>query len=169
MNRIRLATAGLFVAWMVHDLEELAAMSANARALMPRLPDWIPVPASVRGRGLTARHVATAISAVGLVMAAETVRGYRTRGRSALYQNALLAFGLHGLGHIGMSVLALGYTSGVATSLTIIVPFWLWATRALEQSGVPNRRSVPAAIATFAGCLAGGHLTAYLVTRNQPR
>jgi Protein of unknown function with HXXEE motif len=169
MNRIRLATAGLFVAWMVHDLEELMTMSANSRALIPRLPDWIPVPASVRGRGLTARHVATGIFAVGLLMAGESVRGYRTRGRSALYQNALLAFGLHGLGHIGMSVLARGYTSGVATSPTIVVPFWLWATRALEQAGVPNRRSVPAAIATFAGCLAGGHLIAYLVTRNQPR
>lgn len=169
MNRIRLATAGLFVAWMAHDLEELATMSDNSRALMPRLPDWIPVPASVRQRGLTQRHVATGISAVGLVMAAATVRGYRTRGRSSLYQDALLAFGLHGLGHVGMSLLARGYTSGVATSPTIVVPFWLWATRALEQAGVPNRRSVPAAIAIFAGCLAGGHLAAYHVTRNRPR
>jgi Protein of unknown function with HXXEE motif len=169
MNRIRLATAGLFVAWLVHDLEELATMSDNSRTLVTRIQDWVPVPASVRRRGLTPRHVATGISAVGLMMAAATVRGYRTRGRSSLYQDALLAFGLHGLGHVGMSLLARGYTSGVATSPTIVVPFWLWATRTLEQAGVTNRRSVPAAIAIFAGCLAGGHLTAYLVTRNQPR
>jgi hypothetical protein len=169
MNRIRLATAGLFVAWMAHDLEELATMSDNSSTLVTLIPDWVPVPASVRQRGLAGRYVATGISAVGLVIAAAAVRGYRTGGRSRLYQDALLAFGLHGLGHIGMSVLARGYTSGVATSPTIVVPFWLWATRALEQKGVPKRRSVPAAIATFAGCLAGGHLIAYLVTRNQPR
>ena len=168
MNRIRLATAGLFVAWMVHDLEELATMSANSRTLVRRLPDSVPVPASVRERGLTQRSLATGVSAVGLVVAAASVSGYRTRGRSAFYQNTLLGFGLHGLGHVGVSLLARGYTSGVATAPTVVVPFWLWATRALEQAGVPNRRSVRAAIALFAGSLAGARLAAYVVTKNRP-
>jgi hypothetical protein len=168
MNRIQLATAGLFVAWMVNDLEELATMSDNSRTLVTRLPDWIPMPASIRQRGFTARYVATGVPAVGLIVAAAAVRGYRTQGRSAFYQNALLGFGLHGFGHIGMSLLARGYTSGVATAPTVVVPFWLWATRALQQAGVPNRRSFAAAIALLAASLAGGHLTAYLVTKNQP-
>ena len=143
-------------------------MSANSRTLAKRVPDWVPLPASVRQRGLTQRNVATGVSAVGLLIAAATVRGYRTRGRSAFYQNTLLGFGLHGLGHVGVSLLARGYTSGVATAPTVVVPFWLWATRALEQAGVPNRRSLPAAIALVAGSLAGGRLAAYLVTKNQP-
>ena len=168
MSRIQWATAGLFVAWLAHDLEELATMSANSRTIARRLPDWIPLPASVRQRGLTQRNVATGISAVGLVIATATVRGYRTGGRSAFYQNALLAFGLHGFGHMGMSLLARGYTSGVATAPTVVVPFWLWATQALEQAGVPKRRSLPAAIALFAGSLTGARLAAYLVTKNRP-
>jgi hypothetical protein len=53
-----------------------------------------------------------------------------------------------------MSLLARGYTSGVATAPTVVIPFWLWATRALQQAGVPNRRSLPAAIAVVAGSLA---------------
>jgi hypothetical protein len=166
MNRIRLATAGLFVAWMAHDLEELATMSDTSRTLATRLPDWIPVPA--RQQGLTARYVATGVAAVGLVVAAAAARGYRTQGRSAFYQNALLGFGLHGLGHTAMSFLAGGYTSGVATTPTVVVPFWLWATRALQQAGVPNRRRLPAAIALAAGSIAGGHLAASLITKNQP-
>jgi hypothetical protein len=153
---------------MVNDLEELATMSANSRALARRLPDWVPAPASVRRTGLTQRYVATGVAAVGLVVAAATVRGYRTQGRSAFYQNALLGFGLHGLGHIGISLLVRGYTSGVATAPTVVVPFWLWATRALQQVGVPKRRSVPPALALVAGSLVGGHLTAYLITKNQP-
>lgn len=73
LRPIRLATAGLFVAWMVHDLEELATMSDSSRAHMSRLPDWIPVPQSVRQRGLSARYVATAIAALGVVVAPEFV------------------------------------------------------------------------------------------------
>jgi hypothetical protein len=168
MNRLNVATAGLFAAWLAHDLEELATMSANSRTLAKRLPDWVPVPATVRQRGLTQRYLATGICAVGLLIAAATVRGYRTRGGSTFYQNTLLGFGLHGLGHIGASLLARGSTSGVATAPTVVVPYWLWATRSLEQAGVPNRRSLRAAIAVVAGALAGGHLAAYLVTKNQP-
>ena len=96
------------------------------------------------------------------------VHGYRTHGRSAFYQNALLGFGLHGLGHLGTSLLTGNYASGVATSPTIVLPFWLWATRALNQAGVPNRRSVPVAIALTAGSIAAGHLVASLLTSNRP-
>ena len=45
MNRIQLATAGLFAAWVTHDLEELATMSGNSRILITRLPGWVPMPA----------------------------------------------------------------------------------------------------------------------------
>jgi hypothetical protein len=167
MNRIQVATTGLFAAWLVHDIEELATMTNNSRVLLTRLPGWLPVPASVRAHGFTNRYVATAIPAVGLVVAAAAVRGYRTQGHSALYQNALLGFGLHGLGHIGMSAVTGRYVSGAATSPVIVLPFWLWATRALNQGGVPNRRTVPAAVALAAGSIAVGHLVASVLTRNR--
>jgi hypothetical protein len=167
VNRIQLATAGLFAAWVAHDLEELATMSGNSRILITRLPAWLPMPASAREQGLTRRYVARGVAAVGLVVAAAAGHGYRTQGRSAFYQNALLGFGLHGLGHLGMSLLTRGYASGAATSPTIVLPFWLWATRALNQAGVPNRRSIPAAIGLAAGSIAVGHLAASL-TKNRP-
>jgi hypothetical protein len=166
-NRIPLATAGLFVAWMVHDLEELATMTDTSRTMLQQLPDWMPVPDSIRQQGLTTRYLVTGIATIGLIVAAAAVRGYRTQGRSAFYQNTLLAFGVHGLGHLAVSLLTRGYTSGVATAPLVLL-FWLWATRALEEAGVPNRRSLPAAIALLAGSLAVGHFTAYLLTGNQP-
>ena len=166
-NRIPVATAGLLVAWMVHDLEELLTMSDTSRTLVQKLPDWMPVPGSIREQGLTTRYLATGIATIGLIVAAAAVRGYRTQGRSTFYQNTLLAFGLHELGHLTVSLLTRGYTSGVATAPLVLL-FWLWATRSLEQAGVPNRRSLPAAIALLAGSLAVGHFTAYLLTGNQP-
>jgi hypothetical protein len=166
-NRIPLATAGLLVTWMVHDLEELVTMSDTSRTLVQQLPDWIPVPGSIREQGLTTRYLATGIATIGLIVAAAAVRGYRTQGRSAFYQNTMLAFGLHELGHLAASLLTRGYTSGVATAPLVLL-FWLWATRALDEARVPNRRSLPAAIALLAGSLAVGHSTAYLLTGNQP-
>jgi Protein of unknown function with HXXEE motif len=152
---------------MVHDLEELLTMSDTSRTLLQQLPDWMPVPGSIREQGLTTRYLATGIATIGLIVAAAAVRGYRTQGRSAFYQNTLLAFGLHGLGHIAASLLTRGYTSGVGTAPLVLL-FWLWATRALDEAGVPNRRSIPAAIALLVGSLAVGHFTAYLLTGNQP-
>jgi hypothetical protein len=35
MNRIQVATAGLFFAWMAHDIEELATMSDNYASRPP--------------------------------------------------------------------------------------------------------------------------------------
>jgi hypothetical protein len=87
MNRIRFATAGLFVAWLTHDLEELLTMSDTSRTLVQQLPDWMPVPGSIREQGLTTRYLATGITAIGLIVAAAAIRGYRTQGRSAFYQN----------------------------------------------------------------------------------
>ncbi len=55
------------------------------------------MPASAREQGLTRRYVARGVTAVGRVVAAAAVHGYRTQGCSAFYQNALLGFGLHGL------------------------------------------------------------------------
>jgi Protein of unknown function with HXXEE motif len=165
-KRIALATAGLFVAWLTHDIEELVTMTDTSRILVRQLPEWVPVPPSVRDQGLTTRYLATGIAAIGVIVAAAALRGYRTQGRSAFYQNTLLAFGLHGLGHLGLSLLTRGYTSGVAT-VPVVVLFWLWASRALQEAGVPNRRSLPAAIALLAGSLALGHATAYILTGNQ--
>ena len=151
----------------MHDLEELLTMSDTSRTLVQQLPDWMPIPDSIREQGLTTRYLATGIATIGLIVAAAAVRGYRTQGRSVFYQNALLAFGLHGLGHIAASLLMRGYASGVVTAPMIVV-FWLWATRALDEAGVPNRRSLPAAVALLSGSLAVGHFTAYLLTGNQP-
>src|SRR5215470_13337482 len=133
-------------------------MPASSRILMTRLPAWAPRPASAPENGLTGRYVACGVAAVGLVAAAAAAHGYRTQGRSALYQNALLGFGL----------VTRSYVSGAASSPTIVLPFWLWATRTLNQAGVPNRRSVPAAIALAAGSIAVGHVVASYLTKSRP-
>jgi hypothetical protein len=72
-NRIPLATAGLFVAWILHDVEELLTMSNTSRTLVQQLPDLMPIPGSIREQGLTTRYLATGIATIGLIVAAAAV------------------------------------------------------------------------------------------------
>jgi hypothetical protein len=168
MKRSTVATAGLFFAWLAHDTEELFTMRETSRRVMSRLPASLPVPAEWRANGLPQRHLAVGVSTVGLLMAAAAADGYRTGGRSALYQNVLLGFGLHGIGHVGMAVALRGYASGVATSPTIVIPFWLGATRYLKAHDVPDRQSVRVAAASLPVTVWVAHGIAYGLTRRRP-
>jgi Protein of unknown function with HXXEE motif len=124
-----LATWGLFVAWVVHDIEELFTMphwgrrnATRLRRMYPRVPErvWSALdPSRVQ--------VAVAIGLVGLVMLGAAVDGARTGGRSPYFQIALLAFGLHAIVHLGQSALARGYTPGVVTAVLVVAPFSWWA------------------------------------------
>jgi uncharacterized protein with HXXEE motif len=124
-----LATWGLFVAWLVHDLEELFTMphwgrrnAVRLRRMYPRVPErvWSALDAS-------RVQVAVAVGLVGLVVLGAAVDGARTGGRSAYFQVALLAFGLHAIVHLGQSALARGYTPGVVTAVLVVAPFSVWA------------------------------------------
>jgi hypothetical protein len=104
-------TWGLFLAWALHDAEELATM-----------PGWgRPEPGPVSGdtslgprpglgpAGRDRRHVTAAIAMMGGLMLAAAARGAQTGGRSVAYQTALTGFGLHAVSHLGQSVVVRGY------------------------------------------------------------
>jgi hypothetical protein len=93
----------------------------------------------VRDDGLSRQHIYVAISLMGAYIAAASALGVRSRGRSRLFRGVLLAFGLHGFGHIAATAALRQYTSGVATSPTIVIPYWLWARRQLAREGIADR------------------------------
>ena len=76
---------------------------------------------------------------MGAYLAGVSAVGVRSQGRSRLFRSAPLAFGLHGFGHMAGSVALRQYTTGVATSPTIVIPYWLWARRALAREGLSDR------------------------------
>jgi hypothetical protein len=169
MEPMTAATAGLFAAWAVHDVEEVFTLQETSRQIFSRLPGRVPVPEAWRENGMPRQQVLTGISVMGAVMAAAAVDGYRTGGRSALYQTALLGFGLHGIGHLAMAVGLRGHASGAATSATVVIPYWVAATRHLDASGLPARRSLPVAAAALPVAIWGVHGIAYLLSRSTRR
>jgi hypothetical protein len=150
MQRTTTISLGLFAAWACHDLEEIFTMAETSRAVAVRMPDWVPIPDDVRQDGLSQEHVNLGISLMGAYLAGVSAVGARSRGRSPIFRGGLLAFGLHGFGHIGATAALRQYTSGVATSPTIVIPYWLWARRALAREGLSDREgTAPWAAASF--------------------
>jgi hypothetical protein len=139
IQRTTTISLGLFAAWACHDLEELFTMRETSRAVAARMPDWAPIPDDVRQDGLSQQHLNFAISLMGAYFAGVSAAGVRSQGRSPLFRGGLLAFGLHGFLHIGTTAALRQYTSGVATSPTIVIPYWLWARRALAREGLLDR------------------------------
>jgi hypothetical protein len=139
MQRTTTIGLGMLAAWACHDLEELFTMRETSRAVAARMPGWVPIPDDVRQDGLSRQHVNLAISLMGAYVAAVSAVGVRSRGRSPIFRGGLLAFGLHGFGHIGLTAALRQYTTGVATSATIVIPYWLSARRALAREGLSSR------------------------------
>ncbi|TDT30181.1 uncharacterized protein with HXXEE motif [Streptomyces sp. BK208] len=132
-------TLGLLAAWALHDLEELATVPGWWRRHLPALRERYPaVPEAVwrRAGSVDGREFAMAVGAMAAVVAAASAAGRLTGGRSAAYQTALNAFGLHGLVHLAQAGLVRGYTPGSVTSPLVVVPFTLWARRRLRRAGV---------------------------------
>jgi len=130
-------TWGLFLAWLLHDIEELITTPGWGRRNVPRLRRLYPwAPDRLWSRMDTSRsHVTIAITIVGLFMLAAAAAGASSAGASWFYQAALIGFGIHGIGHLAMSALAHSYTPGVLTTPIIVLPFSLWAWRTLDQAG----------------------------------
>lgn len=98
----------------------------------------------------TPGEVVTAIALVGVPFAVAAAEGARTAGRSALYQAALLGYGLHAISHLGGSIAARGYTPGIVTTPVAVVGFSVAAAAELIARRV-RMRSAAAPLALVLG------------------
>ncbi|MFI6880814.1 HXXEE domain-containing protein [Streptomyces sp. NPDC050400] len=165
------ATLGLFAAWALHDTEEVLTAPGWVRTRLPELRERRPdVPERVWRvmEGVDEREFAVAVGVMAGIVGAGAVAGWASGGRSATYQAMLNGFGLHGLLHLGQAAAVRGYTPGVATSPTLVVPFTLWARRRLRRAGVlrPTRgRDVVAGVAWAAAATVVSHGVARRIVR----
>ncbi|MFF4762191.1 HXXEE domain-containing protein [Streptomyces sp. NPDC001292] len=167
-------TFGLLAAWALHDSEELATVQGWLRRSEPVLRERFPgVPEAVWRRlgSVDAREFAAAVGVMGAIVAAASVAGRATGGRSAVYQTALNAFGLHGLVHLAQAAAVRGYTPGSATSPVVVVPFTLWARARLRRAGVlrPTRpRDLALGLGLAAAATVASHAAARRLLGGRP-
>ncbi|WP_206185093.1 HXXEE domain-containing protein [Thermoactinospora rubra] len=163
-------TWGLLAAWAVHDSEELATMASWMRRNRPELERRFPW---IRWDLLemSQAQVTVAIGLMGALVAAASAAGARSGGRSRFYQAALAGFGVHGAVHLAQAALKGGYTPGVLTAPTVVLPFSVWAWRRLAAEGVPTeaKGSVAAGVALFLAAVGGVHGLARLLIRGPGR
>ena len=163
------ATWGLFLAWLLHDIEELITMPGwggrnvtRLSRLYPSAPGWL-----WSRLDMSRSHVTVGITVMAIFMLAAAIDGVRSDGASWFYQAVLIGFGLHGIGHLAMSALARSYTPGVLTAPIIVIPFSLWAWRTLEQAGAVSAgtSNLFIALALLPTVLLGAHaLTAAVLS-----
>lgn len=127
---MRKVTWGLLVAWIVHDLEELATMPSFSQS--PDLPGPL-----AKVLPMSRGEAAAAIGLTGVAMAAASTAGAATNGRSRFFQASLMGFGLHAGTHLAQSVVLRRYTPGLVTTPLVVIPFSVWAWRRLKAEGVP--------------------------------
>lgn len=166
MDIARTVAPGLFLAWLANDVEELATMRPDSALTLRAASRALPIPRELAARGLAQGHITTAISIMGGVMAAAAIDGARSQGRGRLFQTVLLGFGLHGVGHLGQAALARRWTSGARTSPTVVIPFWIWASRALARNGTSPVEAVAwPAVAGMPLILGAVHAAAWALRR----
>ncbi|MGW6981279.1 HXXEE domain-containing protein [Streptomyces sp. NPDC054932] len=164
-------TLGLFAAWALHDLEEVATVERWSRTRVPVLRERhprVPEPVWRRLEGVDGREFVAAVGVMALVVGAAALEGHRTGGRSAFYQASLNGFGLHGLVHIAQAASTRGYTPGVVTSPLLVVPFTLWARGRLRRAGVlrPTRpRDIVRGLALAGAATVASHAVARRIRR----
>ncbi|WP_405752274.1 HXXEE domain-containing protein [Streptomyces sp. NBC_00012] len=166
-------TWGLFAAWVANDLEELATMAGWTRAARPVFEERFPrVPETVWQRmELSQRDVGVAIGLMGAVMAAASADGARTGGRSPFFRSVLVGFGVHGVAHLAQSLAYRGYTPGVVTAPTVVIPYSVWAVRRLKAAGVGSggAGATAAALALLPVTVVGVHALAHRINRPRGR
>ncbi|MEV5605905.1 HXXEE domain-containing protein [Streptomyces sp. NPDC052299] len=164
-------TWGLLAAWAANDLEEIATMAGWHRTARPRLRKRLPwVPDRVWDRAAPSqREVNAAIGLMGVLIAAAAADGARTGGRSPFFRTVLAGFGLHGVVHLAQSAAYGGYTPGVATSPTVVIPYSLWALRRLRAADIPvgGARDAALGLALLPAAVAGAHAAARVLTRTR--
>ncbi|MFC5089945.1 HXXEE domain-containing protein [Amycolatopsis plumensis] len=160
----------MFGAWAIHDSEELVAVPQWLKHARPRLERTLPaVPQRTWQRLAPGQaHTSVAICIMGALVAAASAAGDRTGGRSPFFQAVLVGFGVHAvIPHIASAVVTRGYTPGLVTASTVVLPFSWWAWRELGQAGVEKAKvptaalmlvplSIGAAHAGAAGIIAAG-------------
>lgn len=159
-------TWGLFLAWLANDTEEWFTMApwsqknATGTGKRPPGPAWLRKP-------VTSTQSRVAISLMGALVLAASARGAATGGRSSFFQSTLVGFGAHGFGHLALSAAHRGYTPGVATAPTVVIPFSLWAWRELGRQGVRRNdaRTWLSAAVLLPASLAAVHSAARALTR----
>jgi hypothetical protein len=86
---------------------------------------------------------------MGGLVAAASVAGDRSNGRNPFFQAVLTGFGAHAVvPHLISAAVTGGYTPGLLTTPTVVVPFSWWAWRELRKAGV-EKAEIPTAALLF--------------------
>jgi hypothetical protein len=131
--------------WLVHDLEEIATVEGWSRRWKHSERDDL---STVQRRlvGLLAsgrRRFTLAVALVGVVLVGATVLGVSDPSGVGMvvYVTVLGGYFLHAFVHLGQSLVFRGYTPGLVTAVSLVIPtsvylYWRLLSAHLVDAGV---------------------------------
>lgn len=141
----------LFAAWVLHDIEEALTFPSSC--------DKLAEATGIESFRMTHAQSWAAVGMAGTVIATACIRGARTRGRSSLYRAVVAGLESHVATHVGMSLLAGGYSAGVVTAVTVMLPGARYARSELARQGVAlTRRDTAMGLAILGPVALSAHI-----------
>lgn len=143
----------LFAGWLLHDIEEAFAFPSTTAMLAQRT--------GIRSLAMNHRQSVVSIGLVGMLVGVSCWRGARTGGESRLFRAVTAGLEGHVFTHVAASVATRGYTAGVVTAPTIMLPAARFA-----RGGVPaSTRSTVEGAVLLVGAAACAHVIARKLVR----
>lgn len=146
----------LFAAWALHDIEEALAFPSSC--------DKLAEATGIESLRMSPAQSWAAVGMAGAVVATASIRGARTRGRSSLYRAVIAGLESHVATYVGMSLLAGGYSAGMVTAVTVMLPGTRYARLELARNGAPlTRRDTAVGLALLGPVALGAHVASRLL------
>lgn len=136
------------VSWVLHDLEEIHTMvrwrTANRSRLAALASKSWPARRVVESMPTTTAGFTVAVALVGVLLVGATIAGHLDPrgGGIVLYAVFLGGYCLHGVVHVGQSIVFRGYTPGVASAVLLVIPTSAFLYTRLLEWGVIDRRTL---------------------------
>lgn len=117
----------LFLAWVLHDIEEAATF--------PDTCDYLADRTGIEGLRMSMRQSWAAVGLMGILISFACARGASTGGGSRLYRAVTAGLEAHVFTHLGASALTHRYTAGAISAVPVMLPGAVAARRQLAMNG----------------------------------
>lgn len=122
------------LAFLLHDLEEIATMETFVHATRESTPSFLRDLSEIK-----TPQVVLGVALEFVLITFSSLLASRAARNMHLFTLVLAGFYIHAFGHLASAIVLRRYTPGVITSLLVVLPFSRYVYRRLSQAGIISK------------------------------